>query len=119
MNIDIYKNKLLDEQKLIEEELSAVAIKHENTGVWEAKPEEETYAEADENDKADRTEDYGERSGLVATLGGRLNDVLKSLKNIEAGTYGICSVCGNKIEEDRLEANPAAQTCKSCMNKVN
>jgi DnaK suppressor protein len=114
-----YKNKLIEEQKLIEEELAGVAIRHEETGVWEAKPIEETYAEADENDKADRSEDYEARTGLVATLGERLNDVIKSLKNIEDGTYGICTACGNKIEEDRLEANPAAQTCKSCMNKVN
>lgn len=114
-----YKNKLEEEKALIESELGGVAIKHEVTGVWEAKPMEETYAEADENDQADRTEDYGERTALVNTLGSRLNDVLSALNEIEAGTFGNCTVCGMKIEEDRLEANPAARTCKMCMNKVN
>ncbi|MCA9353454.1 TraR/DksA C4-type zinc finger protein [Candidatus Nomurabacteria bacterium] len=39
-----------------------------------------------------------------------------ALKRIENGTYGTCSVCGEKIEEDRLGANPAADTCKAHMN---
>ena len=114
-----YKNKLIEEKALIESELGGVAIKHEETGVWEAKPVEETYTEADENDQADRTEDYEERSALVNTLGDRLNDVIAALADIEAGTFGTCTVCGMKIEEDRLEANPAARTCKTCMNKLN
>lgn len=114
-----YKNKLEEEKALIESELIGIAVKHDMTGVWEAKPMEETYAEADENDQADRTEDYGERTALVNTLGSRLNDVLSALNEIEAGTFGNCTVCGMKIEEDRLEANPAARTCKMCMNKVN
>ncbi len=118
MNTNTYKEKLLEEQKLIESELADVAIKHENTGLWEAKPATETYAEADENDKADRAEDYETRTGLVNTLNERLADVLISLANLETGNFGICYACGNKIEEDRLGANPAAQTCKSCMNKV-
>jgi RNA polymerase-binding transcription factor DksA len=36
---------------------------------------------------------------------------------IEKGAYGTCKICGEKIEEDRLEANPAAQTCKLHMNE--
>jgi RNA polymerase-binding transcription factor DksA len=30
----------------------------------------------------------------------------------------ICNLYENKIEEDRLEVNPAAKTCKECMEKV-
>ena len=35
---------------------------------------------------------------------------------IAAGTYGTCEVSGEQIEEDRLEADPAARTCKAHMN---
>jgi RNA polymerase-binding transcription factor DksA len=67
---------------------------------------------------ADRTEDYGERSAITETLDQRLDDINNALQKIVSGNYGICEVCGNPIEEDRLEANPAARTCKACMEKV-
>ncbi len=118
MNTDTYKNKLLEEKAVLEGELANVAIKHTDSGVWVAVPEAETYAEADENDKADRAEEYEARTALVNTLTERLGDILISLANIEAGSFGTCYGCGMQIEEDRLEANPAAQTCKTCMNKV-
>ena len=46
----------------------------------------------------------------------RYNDVKDALHKIETTGYGVCEVCGEKIEEDRLEANPAARTCKAHMN---
>jgi RNA polymerase-binding transcription factor DksA len=35
---------------------------------------------------------------------------------MDSGSYGKCEVCGKAIEADRLEANPAAPTCKEHMN---
>jgi RNA polymerase-binding transcription factor DksA len=55
---------------------------------------------------------------MTDTLEKRLADVENALNKIDGGSYGICEVCGNKIEEDRLEANPAARTCKACMEKI-
>ena len=37
-----------------------------------------------------------------------------ALARIKAGTYGICSVCGEEIAEKRLEALPYATTCIKC-----
>ena len=70
---------------------------------------------ADLNDVADRTEEYDERRATLATLEGRYNDIRRAIKKIEDGTYGICEMGGEEIEEDRLEANPAARTCKAHM----
>jgi RNA polymerase-binding transcription factor DksA len=39
-------------------------------------------------------------------------EVNTALKQIEKGAYGTCVVCGAEIEKERLDANPAAQTCK-------
>ncbi len=33
---------------------------------------------------------------------------------LEAGTYGVCVVCGNEISPARLDALPATSTCVSC-----
>jgi RNA polymerase-binding protein DksA len=118
MNTDIYKKKLEEEKKLIEDELSSLGRMDKETGDWEAIPQEQTAPEADENDMADRTEDYEERSSTMDTLETRLKDINEALTKIETGNYGICESCGKPIEQDRLEANPSAKTCKECMNKV-
>ncbi len=40
-----------------------------------------------------------------------LVEVREALDRIEAGTYGICEVCGLEIEPKRLEAIPWARLC--------
>jgi DnaK suppressor protein len=118
MKIDIIKTKLETEKKLLENELASIG-RVDKTGDWEATPEEQTTGpEADENDLADRSEDFEERSGILDPLEKRLADINKALKKIEDGNFGICEVCGKKIEEDRLEINPAATTCKDDMDKI-
>lgn len=118
METNTHKEKLLGEKNLIEKELGDIAKKDHSTGLWVAVPSEQLFEEADENDMADREEDFEERSSTVEILSARLHAIEKALKSIEEGTYGVCKSCGNKIEEDRLEANSAASTCKACMNKV-
>ena len=119
MNAQNYKTKLEEEKKLLVDELNDLG-KVDKTGDWEATPEEEmTNQEVpDEGDMAERAEDYEERSMKLNLLETRLGDINKALEKIEGGKYGICEVCGKEIEEDRLEVNPAATTCKECMNKV-
>lgn len=114
-----YKIKLEEEKKLLEEELASLGKKDE-TGDWEATPESEVSVQdvPDEGDLADRAEDYEEKSSELSVLESRLNDIQNALSKIEQGVYGVCEICHNKIEEERLEANPSAKTCKSCMEKV-
>ena len=47
----------------------------------------------------------------------QLIDVKSALERIEDGSYGVCEISWEQIEEDRLEANPAARTCKEHMNE--
>ncbi|MDP9249537.1 MAG: TraR/DksA C4-type zinc finger protein [bacterium] len=82
------------------------------TGEWETMPEEQQFPESDQNDLADRFEDFEERSSMMRTLEPRLNDILKALKSLNKETFGKCKVCKKDIETARLEANPAARTCK-------
>jgi RNA polymerase-binding transcription factor DksA len=117
MNTEIYKNKLEEEKKILEEELSSLG-KVDKTGDWEATPEEQTYPESDENDMADRTEDYGERSSTLNALELRLKDVNEALSKIENGNYGVCEICQKTIEGERLEVNPSSRTCIDCKEKI-
>ncbi len=114
MNTHAYKTKLEAEKKLVETELGGLG-RVDTKGDWEAVPEAQTAPEADENDLADRAEGYEERTATLSVLEPRLKDINDALAKIEDGTYGTCEVCGKPIEEDRLEANPAARTCKACM----
>ncbi|HUC88851.1 MAG TPA: TraR/DksA C4-type zinc finger protein [Candidatus Paceibacterota bacterium] len=118
MKININKTKLEEEKQLLENELGGLGRVDKDTDEWEAVPEEQTAPEADENDLADRSEDFEERSSTMTALETRLEDINHALGSIEDGTYGICEICGKKIEEDRLEVNPAARTCKECMVKA-
>ena len=118
LKTEIYKTKLEEEKKLLEEELGSISQLDKTTGEWEAVPEEESAPLSDESDMSDRSEDYIEKSAITETLDNRLEDINRALSKIGSESYGICESCGNKIEEDRLEANPAARTCKACMEKV-
>lgn len=40
-----------------------------------------------------------------------LREVEDALQRIEQGTYGLCSVCGAPIPEERLDAVPYATLC--------
>jgi RNA polymerase-binding transcription factor DksA len=116
INTHHFKEKLEGEKKGLEEELGSIAIFNTETNMWEATPDKEMMGEIDDNDAADRFEDFEERSAMTTTLQTRLSDVNRALAKIENNTYGMCEVSNDPIEEDRLEANPAARTNKAHMN---
>lgn len=118
--MDKYKIKLEEEKRLLEEELKSLGVFDKETGDWEATPETEVSNQEvqDEADMADRAEDYEERSIKLSALEKRLSDVNKALSLIETGGYGLCEVCGKKISDERLEANPSARTCEVCMENI-
>lgn len=119
MNINIYKTRLEEEKKLLVEELGELG-RVDKEGDWEAVPESDTANQEvqDDGDMAERAEDYEERSIKLNTLEARLSDINKALEKMTSEGYGVCEICGKEIEEDRLEVNPAAKTCKDCMEKV-
>lgn len=114
-NIEKYKKKLEEERDFLKNELEKLGDKNPNVfGDWAASESEEMKENddrSDENDNADEFEELGERNAILSDLEIRFNNVKKALKRIEEGTYGKCKICGKEIEEVRLEANLAANTC--------
>lgn len=106
------KEKLEKERDLLLEELRDMGKLNPETGEWEATPEEQSMPETDQNDMADRFENFEARSSMLRTLEPRLNSILKALKGVNRDSFGKCEVCKKDIEITRLEANPAATTCK-------
>ena len=106
------KEKLEKERDVLMEELRGMGKLNPETEEWEATPEEQNAPQADQNEMADRFEDFEARSSMMKTLVPRLNNILKALKGLNRDSFGKCEVCKNDIEMTRLEANPAARTCK-------
>lgn len=106
-----FKTRLEATLAAITDELSTIAVHHPESDDWEALPVGTESAEPDENDEADVVEEWNERRATVSVLETDYRNVTRALKKIAAGTYGICEVSGEAIEEARLHANPAARTC--------
>lgn len=44
----------------------------------------------------------------------KVQQLQEALENLSAGTYGVCEVCGNPIEPERLEILPQTKRCIVC-----
>ena len=106
------KEKLEKERDVLLEQMKGMGKFDKETGEWETIPEELEFPETDENDKADRFEDFEARTSMMRTLEPRLNNILKALKGLNRESFGKCEICKKDIEMSRLEVNPAARTCK-------
>lgn len=118
MDIQHFKQKLEQELNTVEEELRGVGVQNpHNPADWEATERQMDVmsAAADPNEAADKQEEYTENRAIVGQLEIRYNNIKRALKKIEEGSYGTCEISGEPIETDRLEANPAARTCKTHM----
>ena len=118
MDTNYFKAKLEEELKLVQGELEKMGFAKSENGTtdWEVKkPEDMDIDEANESEVADKFEEMRDNEAMIDQLEAKFNDIKAALKRIEDGTYGICKVSGEPIEADRLEANPAADTCKAHM----
>jgi|JI10StandDraft_1071094.scaffolds.fasta_scaffold354986_2 RNA polymerase-binding transcription factor DksA len=116
MDISFFKQQLTEEKARLEQTLESVGQRNpSNPADWQAKATE-TGTEADTLDEAAQVESFETNEAVLDDLEIRYNEVLAALNRIENNTYGICEVSGEKIEEDRLNADPAARTNKAHMN---
>ena len=67
-----------------------------------------------DNHLADTASETYEREldeGLEDDAQEQLREVDEALGRVEAGSYGICAICGKEIPEERLEAVPWTKLC--------
>jgi DnaK suppressor protein len=104
------KEKLLQEESRIKEELGRIA-KPDEAGEYMT-----TFEDVgdDEDENATEVKDYTDNLAVESTLEKQLKDVLEALERIENNTYGKCENCGAEIPLERLRAYPAAKTCIKC-----
>lgn len=118
--ISEFKSRLEKELSQVQSELNTVGVQNpENKSDWEAKETEMDVmnATADENESADKIEEYNENRAINDELEINFNNIKRALGKIADGTYGTCEICEAPIEEERLEANPSARTCMAHMGQ--
>jgi DnaK suppressor protein len=113
-----FKKRLEDELKLVEGELGSLGKQDaKNPNEWDTTSGDIDQSATERDEIADREEQYEENQGEIDALEPQRENVVRALEKIEKGEYGICEVCSAEIEEDRLEVNPSARTCKAHMNE--
>jgi DnaK suppressor protein len=111
-NLKELRSRLVDEQKRLHQELSQLETDAQpNDARREGSPFGKREEEAEESLAIEK------RLALEKRIGGTLAEIEQALRKLDAGTYGLCDVCGKPIPADRLEALPQATLCMDCKAK--
>lgn len=110
-NLEELRNKLIDEKKRVESELSRIAKPTGMPGDYETKFDN-IGTDTDEN--ATEVEEYSDNLALENTLEKELKKINSALEKINSTGYGICKNCNREIDAERLQAYPAAENCIIC-----
>jgi len=71
----------------------------------------ESYLRDQLVERRQRLESTAEAVGLQGSITELLNEVDAALARMGAGTYGLCEVCNESVEKDRLLADPLVRLC--------
>ncbi len=100
------RTKLEKERKRLHDELEQLQTKIESA---EVRREGSPFGK--------REEEATESFELEKQVRSNLNEIEHALDKYNKGTYGLCDICGQPIDPDRLEAVPYANLCLSCKAK--
>ena len=102
VDLDKAKQRLLDLKQEYQTRVHKIQYDMQNP---------DTDMTQDWDDQAVINEQNDVRKNLLVEAQQNLELVNNALLRIENGTYGICTVSGEEIEPERLEAVPFATTC--------
>jgi DnaK suppressor protein len=68
----------------------------------------------DQADAGTKAFEREQELSLARGIQARLEQVEHALARLDAGTYGVCEGCGNRIPTARLEAFPFVTLCVRC-----
>lgn len=112
-----FKERLLKERERILNQIGTMEIAGGESGLAVSQTDSVGELSAYDNHPADlgtelfaRSLDLGLRDNQRIVLA-KIDDALKA---IDEGTYGVCSVCGKPIDDERLEAIPYTTLCVDC-----
>jgi DnaK suppressor protein len=102
------ENELLELKK----EIGDIAIPDRSApGGFDAKETNTQEGVLDQADQASEMTNINNNEAVLKVLQERLTEVEEALEKMKDGSYGLCEVCGEKIEDKRLLVNATAKTC--------
>lgn len=104
------KIKLQEELAEVEAELAELGVEDPETGEFNTVMSA-AEGTADENELADRIEDFEVHTAETDALEDRRDRIIRAVEKVEEHSYGTCDMCECPISTERLEANPSAITC--------
>lgn len=110
------KEELLIQKTRILAELKNISKKDSHESDNRAAQFPEYGDKPDEN--AQEINDFATTIVAQKLLEKSLDDINKSIKRIDNGTYGTCKYCGKIISEKRLMARPTAGACVACKTEL-
>jgi len=69
---------------------------------------------ADFSDQAIQVQNDEVLEGIGDSTSRELEAIDAALERIDSGRFGVCTDCGQRIEQERLEAVPYAVRCSRC-----
>jgi len=115
VQVERFRELLLAERREAEERLASQS--EGITAVREARSDGSVDDEHDP-DGPTMSQEWSQRTAVLHDVEHELADIDHALARIDAGTYGICERCGEKISVPRLEARPTATLCIDCARLV-
>ncbi len=111
-NLKQVRSRLQAENKRLHDELAQIETEAQPT---ETRREGSPFGKREE--EATESSDLEKRLALEKRIGGALSEIEHALHKLDAGTYGLCDICGKAISPERLEALPQATVCVDCKAK--
>jgi DnaK suppressor protein len=106
------RSRLEAEKKRIQDELTQLNVERPMDERREGSPFGKREEEATESMELEK------RLALESRLKNLLAEVECAIQKMDAGTYGVCDICGQPIDPARMEALPQAIMCLNCRQKL-
>ena len=108
MDMDTVRTRLQEQRERLTEDLSNLQTEAESQ---QESLQELSTVDQHQGDLGTETFEMEKNVSIIESLQAQLRDVEEASARVEAGTYGQCQQCHEQIDEERLEALPAARYC--------
>ena len=107
--LDFFKNALEERKVKIQKNLSSTSSEMSKTGRNELK---------DEGDHAARSLETAVDNAILEQQSHELAEIEEALDRIKGNLYGVCEMCGDDINIERLKVKNFARYCITCREVV-
>jgi DnaK suppressor protein len=123
LNPNYYNNQTtLTKSELLffQNELEAKKIKiQKNLNITSSELDHNSSSDLrDEGDYASQSLETSTNNAILHEQSKTLNQINRSLNRIRVGTYGVCNLCEESIDVERLKVKIFAEYCISCRELI-